>query len=318
VLAPFDPRKDATMSAADAVILHQYDMSPFSEKIRKILGFKNAPWRAVTQQMWLPRPHLTPMTGAYRRIPVMQIGADVYCDTRLIARKIDELFPDPPLYPRGLEAAADAITQWADRHMFAATVPQVFTALGAMLPPELMADRKKMRPDLDPAVLAAAVPDLKNELRAWVASLDRTLAQGGFLLGKTFCVADAAAYHVLWFVRNAPDAGVILSRFAGVQRWLSAIDAMGQGRREEMTPEEALAIAAAAEPTTPRTPDADDPNGLAPGTRVAISSDDLPQDRFEGEVLALALDEVVILRRDPACGEIALHFPRAGYRIAMT
>ncbi len=303
------------MSSSIAVILHHYDMSPFSEKIRKILAFKNAPWHAVTQSMWLPRPHLTPMTGAYRRIPVLQTGADVWCDTRLIARRIDELFPDPPLVPVGREAAADAIAQWADRHMFQAAVPQVFTALGAMLPPELMADRKKMRPDLDPSVLAAMVPDLKNELRVWIQGLDRTLARGGFLLGDTFSGADASAYHVLWFARNAPDVGAMLGQFPGVQRWLAAIDAMGQGRREEMTPEAALAIAKDAEPATARRADPHDPNGLAPGARVAISSDDLPQNRFDGEVVALDVDEIVILRHDPACGAIALHFPRAGYRI---
>lgn len=305
------------MSDAETVILHHYDMSPFSEKIRKILGFKNAPWRAVTQSMWLPRPHLTPMTGAYRRIPVLQIGADVYCDTRLIARKLDELFPDPPLYPRGLEAAADAVTQWADRHMFAAAVPQVFTSLAAMLPRELMEDRKKMRPDIDPATMLAAVPYLKNELRAWAAALDRTLKRGGFLLGERFSIADAAVYHTLWFVRNAPDAGAILSRFAGVQRWLGVIDGMGQGRREDLTQEAALAIAKAAEPATARKADPGDPNGLSPGTKVAIASDDLPQCHIDGEVLALGPDEVVLLRESPECGAIALHFPRAGYRIAV-
>ncbi len=304
------------MSDATAVILHQYDMSPFSEKIRKILAHKNAPWRAVTQSMWLPRPHLTPMTGSYRRIPVLQIGADIWCDTRLIARKLDALFPNPPLVPRGLEAAAESISQWADRHMFGVAVPQVFTALGAMLPPELMADRKKMRPDLDPAALAALVPDLKNELRVFLAGLDRTLAQGGFLLGDTFSVADASVFHVLWFVRNTPDAAAMLAQTPGVQRWLAAIDGMGQGKREDMTPEAALAIAKAAEPATPRRADAHDPNGLTPGTKVAISSDDLPQSRFEGEVIALDVDEVVILRHDQECGAIALHFPRAGYRIA--
>jgi glutathione S-transferase len=304
------------MSDAAAVILHQYDMSPFSEKIRKILGFKNAPWHAVAQSMWLPRPHLTPMTGNYRRIPVLQIGADLWCDTRLIARKLDELFPDPPLWPRGLEAAAEAICQWADRHMFGATVPQVFTALGAMLPPELMADRKKMRPDLDPAALAGMVPDLKNELRVWLAGLDRTLARGGFLLGDRFSVADASVFHVLWFVRNTPDATAMLADVPGVQRWLAVIDGMGQGTREEMTPEAALAIAKGAEPAVTRRADAHDPNGLTPGTKVAISSDDLPQSRFEGEVVALDVDEIAILRHDPECGAIALHFPRAGYRIA--
>jgi hypothetical protein len=123
-------------------------------------------------------------------------------------------------------------------------------------------------------------------------------------------------FHVLWFVRNTPDATTMLADFPGVQRWLAAIDGMGEGRREPMTPEAALAIAKAAEPATPRRADPHDPNGLAPGTHVAISSDDLPESRFEGEVIALDVDEVVILRHDPACGAIALHFPRAGYRIA--
>src|SRR5689334_19212590 len=33
-----------------------------------------------------PRPELMPMTGGYRRTPVLQIGADIYCDTQLILR----------------------------------------------------------------------------------------------------------------------------------------------------------------------------------------------------------------------------------------
>lgn len=298
------------------VILHQYDLSPFSEKIRKILAAKDAPWRAVTQSMWLPRPHLTPVTGAFRRIPVLQIGADVYCDTRLIARKLDALFPDPPLVPPGLEAASDALTQWADRYVFGITVPQVFTELGPMLPPQLLEDRKNMRPDLDPVALAALVPDFRNELRVFAAGLDRTLARGGFLLGERFGLADASVYHVLWFVRNAPSAAALLARFPGVQRWMAAIDGIAQGRREEMTPEDALAVARACDPVTERRADPGDPNGLAPGARVVISSEDLPHDRFPGEVLALDVDEIVILRDDPACGAIALHFPRAGYRVA--
>ncbi len=121
---------------------------------------------------------------------------------------------------------------------------------------------------------------------------------------------------MLWFVRNAPAAAAILAPFPGVQRWMGAIDAMGQGRREEMPPGEALAIARAADPATERRADPGDPNGLAPGARVVVASEDLPQDRVPGEVLALDVDEVVILREDPACGAIALHFPRAGYRFA--
>jgi len=170
------------MSLNDEIILHHYDMSPFSEKIRKILAYKNLDWHSVGQPMWLPRPCLTPMTGAYRRIPVLQIGADIYCDTRLIARKLEQLHPEPSIYPPGLEGAAEAFAQWVDRHMFQTVVPQVFVGLAAALPAELLEDRRKMRPDLDPSQLAATVPIMRDELRAFLASLEPSMAVNRYVL----------------------------------------------------------------------------------------------------------------------------------------
>jgi len=302
------------MSHTDAIILHQYDMSPFSEKIRKIFAYKNAPWHAVTQSMWLPRPHLTPMTGAYRRIPVLQIGADLYCDTRLIARKIDQLFPESPLYPKGLEAAADCITQWPTATCSPPPCRRSSRRSGHA------ASATHGRPQEDaarsrPGRAARDGPRPQDELRVFAAGLDRTLTQGGFLLGKTFSVADAAVYHVLWFVRNAPDAGAILARFpacsggSGHRR-----DGSGQARGDDAGNSARHRHGHRARDKMPgRRKRSQRPR---PGTTVTISSDDLPQDRVEGEVLALDVDEIVILRQSPECGAIALHFPRAGYRIA--
>ena len=59
------------------ILLHHYDNSPFSEKIRLALGLKRLAWRSVIQPNMMPKPHLVPLTGGYRRIPVLQIGADV-------------------------------------------------------------------------------------------------------------------------------------------------------------------------------------------------------------------------------------------------
>src|SRR5258707_9741040 len=99
------------------IILHQYATSPFSEKIRKVLAHKKITWRSVEQPVIMPKPKLVPLTGGYRRIPVLQIGAGVWCDTGIIIRKIDELKPEPRNYRRGLTAAADTMDQLADRPM---------------------------------------------------------------------------------------------------------------------------------------------------------------------------------------------------------
>ena len=73
------------------IILHQYATSPFSEKIRLVLGAKGLTWNAVEIPPILPKPDLLALTGGYRRTPVMQIGADIYCDTALICDVLDRL-----------------------------------------------------------------------------------------------------------------------------------------------------------------------------------------------------------------------------------
>ena len=71
------------------IILHHYDTSPFSEKVRVMLGVKGLSWRSVIQPVIMPKPELVPLTGGYRRIPVLQIGADVYCDTQVILAELE-------------------------------------------------------------------------------------------------------------------------------------------------------------------------------------------------------------------------------------
>jgi len=112
------PAADGRASRADVrrketrvpeIILHHYPMSPFSEKVRKVLAVKRIEWRAVEQPMWNPKPKLTPLTGGYRRIPVMQIGADVYCDTACILRALEARVPEPTLFPGDQQGAAEVI-----------------------------------------------------------------------------------------------------------------------------------------------------------------------------------------------------------------
>lgn len=82
------------------IILHHYPASPYSEKIRLAFGLKELAWHSVLIPPMTPRPDLHPMTGGYRRTPVLQIGADIYCDTQLILRTLERLYPEPSLFPR--------------------------------------------------------------------------------------------------------------------------------------------------------------------------------------------------------------------------
>ena len=100
------------------VILHHYTLSPYAEKARLALGLKRIDWLGVKTPFMLPKPDLMPLTGGYRRAPVLQIGADVYCDTSLILRELERRKPSPSLWPRDTEGLATAMTWWIEKTTF--------------------------------------------------------------------------------------------------------------------------------------------------------------------------------------------------------
>src|SRR5262249_50307927 len=158
---------------------HHYDTSPFSEKVKKILAHKAVPWRAVEQPTIMPKPQLVPLTGGYRRIPVLQIGADVYCDSQLIARVLEQLHPEPTLYPGGSEGPCHALSLRADRVFFGASVPVLFALLGDQVPRAFIEDRSKlMGGRADFSELFKQAPMAREQCRAAAALLSAQLADG--------------------------------------------------------------------------------------------------------------------------------------------
>ena len=75
--------------------------------------------------MIMPKPNLTALTGGYRKTPVLQIGADIYCDSQLIMRELERRHPTPSFYPAG-RGAADALAWWAEKTTFSPAVSIAF------------------------------------------------------------------------------------------------------------------------------------------------------------------------------------------------
>ena len=173
------------------IILHHYDTSPFSEKVRVMLGVKGLSWRSVIQPVIMPKPELVPLTGGYRRIPVLQIGADVYCDSQVILAELEARQARPAV----IKGADWAVNLWADRLFFQVTVAVVFGEMGDAVPAAFVADREKLsgRP-FDITAMKAAAPPMKAQWRAEAAWIERGLASNDFLGGSTPSLADVAAY----------------------------------------------------------------------------------------------------------------------------
>lgn len=298
-------------------ILHHYDLSPFSEKVRLAFGLKSIAWRSVVIPMTLPKPDYTPLTGGYRRTPALQIGADVWCDTRLIVREIERRWPEPSLLP-GDAGLHHAIAAWAEGLLF---WPAARAATGLnpdALPAEFHADRAAMRglpkPERDRLLLAGA--EALAQLRPQLAWIPAMLADGRpFLLGAQPGLADLALYHPLWFLERFPrNLLTELLPDARVRDWMARVAALGQGKRSELAPAAALAEAASHEPARDRPASSCD--GFAPGDRAAVTPEERTSPPVEGVVAWIDSDEICLRRQEPTLGALSVRFPRLGYRVA--
>lgn len=301
------------------LILHQYEASPFSEKVRLVMGMKSIAYRSVEVPMMMPKPDVVALTGGYRRTPFLQVDADIYIDSALVCRVLDRHTPQPPLYPAVLTDLQHVVAQWADSALFWAAIPYAMQVGGLAerlsdQGPEFLkafgADRAAMsagRPRPGPADTGA---HLHVQLR-WLESM--LLDGRPFLLGAVPCIADVAAAQSVWHLRRAPRLDGLFGPFPKVAAWYRRVAAFGAGTPVAMDSGEALAVARAADAFAPLQvlPDA----GLAAGMQVAVSATDYGTDPNEGTLVGLNHDEVVIARDDARAGRVHVHFPRLGYQV---
>jgi glutathione S-transferase len=302
------------------IILHHYSVSPFAEKVRIGLGLKQAAWKSVDIPSVMPKPDLMPLTGGYRKTPVMQIGADIYCDTQLIMLELERRLPSPPLLPKGREGEARAITMWIDRNMFSPAVGVVMSQVD--VDKKFGAAFKKDRSEFsgrsfDPERMRAALPLLRDQTYALLSLAETMLADGrSFLLGGEPGLADCALYNPVWFIQQqlGPTAAP-LDRLPGIVAWSERMKAMGGGNRTDIAAADAIEVARAASPGKASV-DANDPSGLRAGQKLTVTPDDTGRVPVSGTLVGLAPDRISLARHDERVGDVVVHFPRAGFVVA--
>ncbi len=269
----------------------------------------------------MPKPNLTALTGGYRRTPVLQVGADIYCDTALIADVLERMAPTPTLYPAPVAGLARTLAQWADSTLFWTVIAYVFQPAGiagilGALPPEQMkrfaADRAAMRGNAP----RMAVADATGYLEQYLRRLDDMLADGQpYLLGAQPSIADFSVYHCLWFLKLAPALTGILEHTPQLQAWIARMAGFGHHQFEQTSEAQALEAAQIATAADSGHLPFVDTHGAAPGDRVAIVPTDYALDPVEGELLISSETEFAVRRTDPLAGSVVVHFPRLGFQL---
>lgn len=300
------------------LILHNYDISSYAEKIRLAMGMKGLRWRWVDIPSVLPKPDLMPLTGGYRKTPVLQIGADIYCDTKRIAAELERRHPQPSLMAGGI-GLASVVSAFTEGQMFWTLAVYVMGTNANLMPDDFHHDRARMRGAPSGANIEkvkASVPRHLEQLKpqlAWAADLFRDGRP--FLAGETPGLADFTLYHPLWFIeRGGPDVAAVLDPWPALWEFIARVAAIGHGEYSRMSAAAALDVARAASP--------DAPAGVAAnaeawrgGEVVAVTPTDYGRDPVVGELVGYGADEIAVRREDERVGEVVVHFPRVGFAI---
>jgi glutathione S-transferase len=306
------------------IILHNYPQSPVAEKARVGLGIKGASWANVEIPRLAPKPMLTALTGGYRRTPVMQIGADIYCDSQCILQKLEARFPSPTFFPTKDAGLIWALSRWTDGELFDLTVKIVLGSAGDGLPEDFAKDRGRLYlgPDWAEGLKQANanLPHLAAQMRGPMKWLNDQLADGRkFFLGDEPAAIDAQFYQLVWFLRGRWSQGpTFLSEFPHLVAWETSVAQVGHGSISEMSADDAIKIASE---STPLEFDAAadltrDPQGLSIGANVVISPDvDGGEQPVAGALVFASAERLVVRRHEDGVGPINVHFPRIGYRV---
>ncbi|UJR24998.1 hypothetical protein I4U23_006359 [Adineta vaga] len=305
---------------SEKLILHHYDTSPFSEKIRLAMGLKNLNWYSVIVSSIPPRPFLEPLTGGYRRIPVLQVGADIYCDTHLILRTLDRLRPNTPsLFSH---KTTQPLCWWWDKATFLSAVGVWASFQGDKLPSEFINDRKRLAPALD---LSKETNEAKlsihlQHINAHLVWLIDMLADGrSFLLGDPSAL-DITTYHTLWFIKSncAEQAEHLLSdlyRPGVLLSWFERVAALGHGISEHFTEEQAFDITKQATPVEPNYITQKSSHEWKIDENLCVTPDDYGCVPVEGKLVAIDQYEIILRISDEKVGDVNIHFPRAGFNV---
>lgn len=303
------------------LILHHYDFSNFSEKVRLVLGLKDLEWFSVEIPAYPPKPDYIPLTGGYRRTPALQIGADVYCDTALIVKVLDSIKPQAPLYPGPdpvrAQALCETLAAWAESQLLWPVALYVSGFNARRFPEVFHRDRAELHGKPAPTIeqVEASAPKYRAQMWPQLERIEDLLSAGNdYVLGDAVSLADIVIYEAPWFLDTMGGHCEGLDRLPTTRTWMERVRSLGHGRPIDLSAQAALDRARAAEPLAIDKLDYQAPEGVAVGEEVIVEP--LGERSPASGILAFIDERRVSIRvSNDRVDEVCVHFPRLGYRV---
>ena len=303
---------------ATHLILHQYDISPFSQKAQKMMGLKGLAWQSIEMPLIAPKPDVEALTGGYRGTPILQLGADIYVDNWMIARALDDYDPSlPRLSHQGALQAAGGYA-WSER-FFTPLLQTAFATYKDQWDDDFRADRQRVFPDVDFNTLAVVDPERRSQVRAFVSAIAAQLTSGSdFLNGEHPDGWDVHVWGMCWMIHSAlPDLMPVVTAFPAVANWYQQMSDLGVGERSDATIELAWSqLKQSQKAPLPDTP-VDEPLRDWLGQQVVVGTGSADRGTSTGRLLAVDGEQVVIVSEPREGVSAQVWFPRFGYALSL-
>jgi glutathione S-transferase len=301
-------------------ILHHYGFSNFSEKVRLMLGYKGIAWDSVEIPAHLPKPDYTPLTGGYRRTPSLQVGADVYCDTRLIAEYIERACPEPSFYggTSRNKVLARAIADWTESRMLWPTALYITGINAERFSQDFHSDRASLhgKPVPNVAQVKASATKYLAQMRSELHTIeDLFVDDSAYVLGDELSLADISLYQIPWFLDTIAPGHSFLEQMPRTREWMARIATIGHGEVTEINAERAIERANQSTAVPIVRSGYNAPEGLIVGDPVLVSP--IGELSPASGTLAFADDESIVIDvSNERVKHVRVHLPRSGYRLS--
>ena len=302
-------------------IFHHYPQSPIAEKIRITFGIMGMEWQSVQIPRIPPKPLLMPLTGGYRRTPVLQLGADIFCDSQVIAWQLGLQNNNAPAYQLSNKSLELILGSFGEAILFSLSVRVVLTTSMGKAPEEFIKDRGSLyfEPGWTVEEMKNSLPSILLQLQAVFDLINHHLLENGpFINGDIPSYSDAVVQHCVWFLCGRWEGGIdFIKPFDAVCKQREAIASLGHGISHDISAEQALETATKNIPNAPMGINCKFTGGLRRGQRVKIRPNGRTSDPDVIGALRY-LDETVIIidYEHEETGQVAIHFPVLGYQIS--
>jgi glutathione S-transferase len=208
------------------ITLHQYHLSPFNEKIQRMLNYKGIPFE---ERYWaLGERKKVRALNPTGKLPALQNGERVVCDSTDVAHYIEQNFPQKPLIPSDprLRAQVHVLEDWADESLYFYEIPRMVEHESAFL--------RWLLPKVVPGGIVRitgsqgigrkSIEQLLVDVERHIAAVDGLLDGTDWLVGNQLSLADLAVYAMFQALRDADMVADMLARYPAVTAWMMRVE----------------------------------------------------------------------------------------------